>query len=75
MRTTLNIDAKLLERVVEETGERNRGRAIDRAMKAFLKHAAIERLLAARGTFKIRHTRKEWEEAELEAMKHGHPRR
>jgi len=75
MRTTLDINPELLEQLLQETGERSRGKAIDRAMEAYLKRVAIERLLAARGTFKIRHTRKEWEDAELEAMKHGHPRR
>ncbi len=75
MRTTLNIDPTLLEEVVRKTGERDRGKAIDRLMADYLRRAAIEELLAAAGTFNVKRTSEEWEAVELEAMKHGHPRR
>ncbi len=37
MRTTLDIDAKLLEKVVEKTGARSKKKAIEIAMKEFLR--------------------------------------
>jgi len=75
MRTTLDIDPDLLEKLLQETGERSRGKAVDRAIDAYLKRAAIEKLLAARGTFNVKRTHAAWEAAEMKAMKHGHPRR
>lgn len=75
MRTTINLDEELIEKVICETGEKDRGRAVNAALAEFLRRKAIERLLAARGTFNIKHTHEEWETVELEAMEHGHPRR
>lgn len=66
MRTTLNIDEKLLEEVICETGERDKGRALNKAMAEFLRRKAIERLLAARGAFPDMIDRtEEWEEEEM----------
>jgi len=75
MRTTVDINAKLLAEVMKRTGKKSRGKALDAVMQEFLRQKGIEELLAARGTFNIRHTHEEWEKAELEAMEHGHPRR
>ncbi len=75
MRTTINLDEELLQKVISETGEKDKGRAVNAVMAEFLRRKAIERLLAARGTFNIKHTHEEWEKVELEAMEHGHPRR
>lgn len=65
MRTTLNINPELLGKVLAETGEKSKGRAVDRAMEAYLRRRAIERLLAARGTFDIEDKTAEWEEEEM----------
>jgi len=66
MRTTLNIDPYLLERVVAETGEKNKSRAVGRAMAEFLRRKSVERLLAARGSFPdIEDRTEEWEEEEM----------
>ncbi|MCH8814874.1 MAG: type II toxin-antitoxin system VapB family antitoxin [Chloroflexi bacterium] len=67
MRTTINLDPKLIDEVVEVTGESIRGKAVNSAMEGFLKRAAIERLLAARGTYNIKDTSDDWEAVELEA--------
>jgi Arc/MetJ family transcription regulator len=66
MRTTLNIDPELLERVVAETGEKNKSRAVDRALEEFLRRKAIERLLAARGKYPDMRDRSEWHDLDLE---------
>ena len=66
MRTTLNIDERMLEEVVCETGERDKGRAVNAAMAEFLRRRKIERLLEARGTFPDLVDRtEEWEEEEM----------
>ena len=69
MRTTLDINPELVERVLAETGEKSKGRAVDRAMEEFLRRRAIERLLAARGTFDLVDNLEELEALELEEMK------
>ena len=67
MRTTLNIDEKLLEEVLCETGERDKGRAVNAALAEFIRRKKIERLLASRGAFPDLRSRDEWHEADLEA--------
>lgn len=66
MRTTMDIDPKLVEKVVAETGEKTKGRAVDRALEEFLKERAKKRLLAARGSFPDMRDRSEWHEKDLE---------
>jgi hypothetical protein len=66
MRTTLNIDDTLLEEVVCETGERDKGRAVNAAMAEFIRHRKIERLIASRGAFpNMVDKTEEWEEGEM----------
>lgn len=66
MRTTLDIDEKLLAELLEATGETSRGKAVDRAMEAYLKRVAIDRLLQARGKFPEMVDRTaEWEDEEI----------
>lgn len=75
MRTTVDIDPELLDKVMKKTGKRSRGKALDEVMADYLRRKGIEELLAASGTFNIKRTSEEWDKVELEAMKHGHPRR
>jgi Arc/MetJ family transcription regulator len=51
MRTTLNLNEKLLEEVVCISGEKDKGRAVNKAMEEYVRRQKIERLLAARGAF------------------------
>ena len=64
MRTTLNIDPELLEEVMAITGERSKGRAVERAMEEFVRQDAVERLLALRGKLDLR-SQDEWHETDL----------
>ena len=75
MRTTVDVDPELIAEVMRRTGKKSRGKALDAVMAEYLRRKGIEELLAAAGTFNIKRTSKEWEKVELEAMKHGHPRR
>ncbi len=49
MRTTLNIDRKLLEAVVTLTRERNKGKAVNKALEDYVRQARIEKLLGLLG--------------------------
>jgi Arc/MetJ family transcription regulator len=44
MRTTLDIDAELIEKVVKTTGARSKKRAIEIAMKEFLRAKRLKEL-------------------------------
>ena len=54
MRTTLNIDPQLLNEVVKTTGEKDRGRAVNRAMEEYIRRQKIERLIALAGKIEFR---------------------
>ena len=49
MRTTLDIDKQVLEGVVALTGEKNKSRAVNKALKEYIRQARIKELLALRG--------------------------
>lgn len=66
MRTTINLDERLVSEVMRETGEKSKGRAVDRAMEEFLRQRAKKRLLSARGTFPDMRDRSEWHEKDLD---------
>ncbi len=66
MRTTINIDKRLLEEALKETGEKDRGRVVNQALDELVRRRKIERLLASRGKFPDLIDRTaEWEEEEL----------
>jgi hypothetical protein len=65
MRTTLNLDGDLLEEVVKETGETNRGKALNQVMAEYIRQRRVNRLLAMRGKLDLR-SRDEWHEKDLE---------
>ena len=45
MRTTLNIDDKLLETVVEATGEKTKSKAVNAALKEYIRRKHVQELL------------------------------
>lgn len=49
MRTTLNIDEKLLDKVVELTGETSKSKAVGKALEEYVRRMRIEHLLSLRG--------------------------
>jgi Arc/MetJ family transcription regulator len=68
MRTTINLDPALIEEVTKLTGERNRGKAVNKAMDEFVRHAKIERLIALAGNIDIEDNWEEMEKLELDKM-------
>lgn len=65
MRTTLNIDEELLNEVLCETGENDKGKAVNAALADFIRRKKVEKLLALRGKIDIDDKWEEWEEAEM----------
>ncbi len=49
MRTTLDVDPRLLEAVVSLTNEKNKGRAVTKALEEYVRRKRIEDLLSLRG--------------------------
>lgn len=65
MRTTLDIDKKLLEEVVALTGEKSKGRAVSKALEEFIRKKRIEELRAMAGTVDLVDNWYEWRHMEL----------
>ena len=68
MRTTLNIDPKLLAEVICETGEKDKGRAVNAALAEFIRRKRLEELRALRGKIEIEDNLDELKRLELEKM-------
>ena len=49
MRTTLNIDSKLLETVIEATGERTKSKAVNAALKEYVRRKHVQELIDSWG--------------------------
>ena len=64
MRTTLDIDPKLLEDVVKMTGQQSKTRAVNTALEQYIRRAKIEDLRAMAGRFPLDDTRDEQREAD-----------
>ena len=53
MRTTLDIDERLLSAVVRATGEKSRSKAVQRILEEYLRHRAIDELRGSAGSIGI----------------------
>ena len=49
MRTTLDIDERLLGAVVKATGEKSRSKAVQKVLEDYLRHRAIDELRGSAG--------------------------
>ena len=49
MRTTIDVDDRLLTQVLEITGERSKSKAVSRALEDYVRQERIKGLLALRG--------------------------
>ena len=65
MRTTLNIDEKLLEEVVKLTGEKTKSKAVGRALREFLRGLRLDELMAMAGTMEFDENWDVWRRTEL----------
>ncbi len=69
MRTTIDIDAKLLEQVLIATGEKSKSKAVQVALEKYVRDWAIAELLAVAGKLEIVENLQELEELEIEKQK------
>lgn len=53
MRTTLNIDSKLLDSVVDATGEKTKSAAVNAALKEYIRRKRIQEFIDSWGTIII----------------------
>ena len=49
MRTTINIDSNLLESVIEATGERTKSKAVNAALKEYIRRKHVQELIDSWG--------------------------
>ncbi|MCH7800435.1 MAG: type II toxin-antitoxin system VapB family antitoxin [Chloroflexi bacterium] len=59
MRTTLNIDEKILAEVIEATGEKSKSKAVNMALEQFIRQKKIKNLLSMVGKLEIDDTSEE----------------
>ncbi len=71
MRTTLDIDERLLREVMQRTGERSRSRAANMALQAYLRFEAVRELIGLAGQIDIVDDRKGRRRTTLETPKRG----
>lgn len=64
MRTTLDVDTKLLNDVLELTGEKSKSKAVSEALKQYLRSQRIAELRAMAGKIQIDDVEEEQEEAD-----------
>ena len=69
MRTTLNIDEDVIGKVVKATGEKSKSKAVNKALKEYLKRKAIDELRAMSGKIDIEDNWRELEQLEIEEQK------
>ncbi len=65
MRTTLNLDAKLLEAVAELTGEKSKGKAVNKALEEYVRRQRVEEIIDMFGKVDMIDNLEELEELEL----------
>ena len=59
MRTTLDLDPKLLEEVVKATGQRSKTKAVSKALELYIRRTKINELRAMAGKIQLDDTREE----------------
>jgi len=69
MRTTLEIDEKLLDDVMRIVGESNKGKAVNRAMAEFIRKRKLQDLKKLIGSKQLEDNWRELEESELREMR------
>ena len=68
MRTTLEIDPGLLDEVLEITGERNKAKAVNKALREYIRRRRITELREMAGSIDLVNDLEELEALELEEM-------
>ena len=69
MRTTIDVDEKLLETMLKMTGEKSKSKAVNKAMKDYVRRRSIDDLRAMAGKIDMIDNWQELEELEFEEQK------
>lgn len=68
MRVTLEIDEDLVGKVIELTGEKSKGKAVNKALEDYVRRRKIEELRSMLGKIDMVDNLKELEDLEIEEM-------
>ena len=68
MRTTLDLDADLIDAVVETTGERSKTRAVSKALAEYVRRRRVAELREIAGNIDLVNNLRELEALELKEM-------
>ena len=68
MRTTLDVDADLLDAVVETTGERSKSKAVNKALEEYVRRKRVAELREIAGNIALVNNLRELEALELKEM-------
>ena len=68
MRTTLDVDPKLLEDVLKATGQKSKSKAVSKALEDYIRRIKIAELRAMAGKIDIEDNWRELEELELKCQ-------
>lgn len=68
MRTTLDVDADLLDAVVETTGERSKSKAVNKALEEYVRRKRVAELREIAGNIDLVNNLRELEALELKEM-------
>ena len=66
MRTTLNVDDDLLESIVEATGEKNKSKAVNAALKEYIRRKHVQELIDSWGKIIVDDFSEEFDRLDLE---------
>jgi Arc/MetJ family transcription regulator len=69
MRTTIDLDPKVLAEAIEYTGEKSPSRAVNKAVSEYVRRRKLDELRKMLGTLDLEDTLQADEEAELADMK------
>ena len=69
MRTTLDVDPKLLEDVLKATGQKSKSKAVNKALEDYIRRIKIAELRAMAGKIDIEDNWRELEELELKRQR------
>ena len=72
MRTTLDVDADLLDAIVETTGERSKSKAVNKALEEYVRRKRVAELREIAGNIALVNNLRELEALELKEMERMH---
>ena len=70
MRTTLNIDDSLLESIIEATGEKSKSKAVNAALKEYIRRKYVQELIDSFGKIIVDDFSEEMDRLDLERQEY-----